>query len=102
MVIITQETRFDLGARFATAVRGSCRRPRLDPAGLELILRAERPLRLTGCCDLPVRCRSGRVWITAPGQADDIFLHAGQTWTVPTDGLVLIEAEGSASVALGC
>jgi hypothetical protein len=49
-----------------------------------------------------VACERGCVWITAPGEPDDIFLHAGQRWTIPANGLVLVEAEGSAVVRLDC
>lgn len=61
-----------------------------------------RPLRLTGGRGRQVACEGGCVWITAPGEVDDVFLHAGQCWTVPVNGLVLIEAEGSAVVRLDC
>jgi len=61
-----------------------------------------RPLRLTRARGRQVACERGCVWITAPGSIDDVFLHAGQRWTIPADGLVLVEAEGSAVVRLGC
>jgi hypothetical protein len=60
------------------------------------------PLRLTRARSRVVICQHGCVWITAPGQRDDIFLHAGQRWVVPVDGLVLVEAQGSAAVTLDC
>jgi hypothetical protein len=61
-----------------------------------------RPLRLTWSRGRQVACERGCVWITAPGEASDIFLHAGQRWTIPANGLVLVEAEGSAVVTLDC
>ena len=61
-----------------------------------------RPLRLRHARGRRVFCERGCVWITAPGVASDIFLHAGQRWTIPANGLVLIEAEGSALVTLDC
>lgn len=61
-----------------------------------------RPLRLRRARGRQVTCQRGCVWITVPGVASDIFLHAGQRWTIPANGLVLIEAEGSALVTLGC
>lgn len=61
-----------------------------------------RPLRLRRARGRRVVCERGCVWITAPGVASDIFLHAGQRWTIPANGLVLIEAEGSALVTLDC
>lgn len=60
------------------------------------------PLRLTRARGRVVACERGCVWITAPGQRDDIFLSAGQRWVVPVDGLVLVEAQGSAAVTLDC
>ena len=60
------------------------------------------PLRLTRARGREIACESGCVWITAPGEPGDIFLHAGQRWTVPVNGLVLVEAEGSARVSLRC
>jgi len=61
-----------------------------------------RPLRLSHARGRVVVCERGCVWITAPGVSSDIFLHAGQRWTVPVDGLVLVEAEVSAAVRLDC
>lgn len=61
-----------------------------------------RPLRLTWARGRRISCERGCVWVTAPGVASDIFLYAGQQWTIPTQGLVLVEAEGSAVVTLGC
>jgi hypothetical protein len=60
------------------------------------------PLRLTHARGRQVTCERGCVWITAPGEPDDIFLHPGQTWMIPANGLVLVEAEASAVVTLGC
>lgn len=60
------------------------------------------PLRLVRARGRQVSCERGCVWITAPGEPDDVFLHPGQTWTVPSSGLVLIEAEANAVVTLGC
>lgn len=38
-----------------------------------------------------VRVRSGRLWLTEPALADDIFLHARQSYRIRQRGLVLIE-----------
>lgn len=73
-------------------------RPRLDCVALA----PGRPLRLRRARGRQVACERGCVWITVPGEPDDIFLHAGQRWTVPANGLVLVEAEGSAVVRLDC
>ena len=59
------------------------------------------PLRLRRSRGRKVVCQRGCVWITAPGQPDDIFLHAGDSWQVPCGGLVLIESDSNAVVTLG-
>lgn len=69
--------------------------------GLELRLRQDRPLRLTGARGRRLLCTEGCAWVTAPGTVDDIFLHQGEAWQVSSDGLVLVEAVGGAVVALG-
>jgi hypothetical protein len=73
-------------------------RLRQDP----VTLAPGRPLRLRWARGRRVACDRGCVWITAPGETNDIFLHAGQHWTIPANGLVLVEAEGSAVVTLDC
>ena len=61
------------------------------------------PLRLRRIGGQRIQCRQGCVWITVAGHGDDIFLAAGEAWTVPGDGLVLVEAErGAAIVGLDC
>lgn len=68
----------------------------------QLALVSGQLLRLRWTRGQRVTCERGCVWITAPGEANDIFLQAGQRWTIPANGLVLVEAEGSAVVTLGC
>lgn len=68
----------------------------------QVALESGQPLRLKWARGRRVACERGCVWITAPGVASDIFLHAGQRWTIPANGLVLVEAEGSAVVTLDC
>jgi hypothetical protein len=72
------------------------------PRQATVALAPGRPLRLRRSRGRRVACERGCVWITAPGEASDIFLHAGQHWTIPANGLVLVEAEGSAVVTLDC
>lgn len=76
---------------------------RLDvaTAGLEVVLRAGRPLGLVGGHGRFILCTSGCAWVTAPGVRDDIFLEVGQTWAVASRGRVLIEAIGDATVVIG-
>ena len=40
---------------------------------------------------------TGRVWLTVEGQADDYWLQAGETCTLPAKRLVVIEADKSVS-----
>jgi hypothetical protein len=68
----------------------------------KLLLPAGGPLRLTWARGQRLFCERGCLWITAPGVPDDIYLLAGERWTVPVDGLVLVEAEGEAVVTLDC
>ena len=79
------------------------KRHRLDidaAAGLEVVLRENRPLRLAHAQGRRIACTAGCAWITAPGVRDDIYLNAGEAWEVGCDGLVLVEAVGSATVAV--
>lgn len=76
---------------------------RLDSAaasGLELVLREKHPLRLAGALGRRLVCVAGCVWVTAPGVREDIFLYPGDAWRIASDGKVLIEAFGSATVTL--
>jgi hypothetical protein len=77
-------------------------RARVDAeAGLECLLRENRPLRLARARGKRIRCTDGCAWITAPGMLADVFLLSGETWELDTDGLVLIEAVGSAAILIG-
>jgi hypothetical protein len=66
-------------------------RPHLPLEDLELMLRGERPLRLRAAKGCRLRCTQGCAWVTAPGEARDIYLFAGDAWEVRCDGLVLVE-----------
>ncbi|MDD5249591.1 MAG: DUF2917 domain-containing protein [Rhodocyclaceae bacterium] len=87
---------------FAAALENLWRRGRAaigaDP--IELVLRPNRPLRLSAARGRRILCTGGCAWITAPGLRDDVFLHDGQAWEIAGNGLVLVEAVGSATVAL--
>lgn len=76
-------------------------RIRIDSGpGVEYRLRENHPLRLSQARGQQLLCTSGCAWITALGMADDVFLHAGETWRVSSDGLVLIEAVGEGAIAI--
>ncbi len=72
----------------------------VDAAGLECLLRANRPLRLSRGRGRRIRCTAGCAWITAPGMLEDVILRAGDAWQVHTDALVLVEAIDSAVVEI--
>jgi hypothetical protein len=69
--------------------------------GLECLLRERKPLRLAAARGCRIRCMAGCAWITAPGMVEDVFLRGGEAWQIDTDGLVLVEAIGSAAVTIG-
>lgn len=71
------------------------------PAQEQLLLQANRPLRLNAARHAELRVDSGTVWITASGAAGDLFLAAGASYRVPRSGRVLVEAvRGAARVSL--
>lgn len=61
-------------------------------------LHSNRPLRLEHACAGVIECLEGRAWITAYAQFDDTVLQAGQRYTIPNDGLGLVEAVGSGRI----
>lgn len=63
-----------------------------------ITLQHNRPLRIDGAAR--IECIAGRVWLTSAGQAGDVFLRAGESFTVDGRGLALIEALGTARVVL--
>lgn len=65
----------------------------------EIHLFANRPLRLKKALGLCVACTSGTIWITTTGDAQDIFLCAGEQYRLGNN-LTLIEAIGSGSILL--
>lgn len=64
----------------------------------EYKLQENHPLRLVHAMGQRIECLSGTAWITAYGQHTDFMLRAGQTFEVPNDGLILIEAVGQGRV----
>ena len=61
-------------------------------------LQLDAPLRLEHAKAGVIECLAGRAWITAYAEFDDIVLQAGQRYTIPNDGLVLVEAVGSGRI----
>ena len=64
----------------------------------EHVLHSNRPLRLEHASAGVIECLEGRAWITAYAEFDDTVLEAGQRYTIPNDGLVLVEAVGSGRI----
>ena len=66
-----------------------------------LLLQPDRPLRLDVKRHPELHVESGTVWITASGAAGDLFLAAGESYRVPKEGMVMVEAvRGTAGVSL--
>ena len=61
-------------------------------------LQLDTPLRLEHASAGVIECLEGRAWITAYDQFDDTVLQPGQRYTIPNDGLVLVEAVGSGRI----
>ena len=61
-------------------------------------LQRDTPLRLEHASAGLIECLEGRAWITAYAEFDDTVLEAGQRYTIPNDGLVLVEAVGSGRI----
>lgn len=66
----------------------------------EYALSSDVPLRLEDAGGRVLEAISGVTWITVYGQATDILLRPGQRFTVPNDGLALLEAIGSSRIRL--
>ncbi|CDG82086.1 DUF2917 domain-containing protein [Janthinobacterium agaricidamnosum] len=64
----------------------------------EYELRENQPLRLEKAHQGVIECLSGKVWLTAYGQASDILLRPGSRYTIPNQGLILVEAIGSGRI----
>jgi len=74
---------------------------KLDWSGAELFVPAGGLLRLEEACGKRIACTDGLLWITVAGEYDDIFLHAGQCYDIPAQGLVLVESLENSRVAVG-
>lgn len=47
-----------------------------------------------------VHCLRGRLWVTAEGHAQDVWLTPGMTLTLPDPGKVVIQADADSTLAL--
>jgi hypothetical protein len=67
------------------------------PARETLLLQPNRPLRLDAARHAELHVESGTVWITGGGAAGDLFVSAGESYRVPKEGRVLVEAVRAAA-----
>lgn len=73
---------------------------RLQPENAILVLWKNLPLRLAGARGATIRCDSGIVWLTIDGEPGDFFLTAGESHTLASNGLALIEAIESGTIRI--
>ena len=66
----------------------------------ELCLADNHPLSLREARGLRVVCTAGTIWLTVDGEAGDIFLRAGQSHRIVSNGLALIESIGGGRIRL--
>jgi hypothetical protein len=64
----------------------------------EYRLTANHPLRIADVAGRHIECLDGTAWITACGEPTDFMLRSGESFEVPNDGLMLIEAVGTGAV----
>ncbi|MEO5934602.1 MAG: DUF2917 domain-containing protein [Duganella sp.] len=64
----------------------------------EYRLTQDHPLRIAHAAGRWIECLEGTAWLTAYGEHTDFMLRRGQTFEVPNNGLMLIEAAGTGVV----
>jgi hypothetical protein len=64
----------------------------------EYRLTQDHPLRVVHAAGHRIECLDGTAWITAYGEPTDFMLRRGQSFEVPNDGLMLIDAAGAGEV----
>jgi hypothetical protein len=64
----------------------------------EYRLTQDHPLRIARAAGRWIECLDGTAWITAYGENTDFMLRRGQSFEVPNDGLMLIDAVGGGVV----
>lgn len=65
---------------------------KIDLVSSELRLSSNKPIRLSRAQGLRIHCVSGTIWVTAADLLADIFLTAGESHRIDSQGLVLIES----------
>ena len=66
----------------------------------EFCLTDNHPLSLRSARGAHIICTDGTLWITIPGESDDIFLTASQVYRVKDNALVIVESIGKARFQL--
>ncbi|NGZ83962.1 DUF2917 domain-containing protein [Duganella aceris] len=64
----------------------------------EYRLTENHPLRIAHAAGRRIDCLEGTAWITAYGEHVDFMLRRGESFTIPNDGLMLIDAAGGGVV----
>ena len=64
----------------------------------EYTLKDNQPTRLSNAAGRRIECLSGMAWITAQGEYADVTLRAGEFYTIPNQGLLLVEAVGAGRI----
>ncbi len=64
----------------------------------ELVTPHPVSLKLGTGCD--IRVTHGRLWITRPHHFEDVWLHSGESWTLPVAGTVWLSGEPAAQFQL--
>lgn len=73
---------------------------KIDLRSGEVCLQDNQPVRLSGASGLHVVCTAGIIWITVSGEAEDIFLTAGERYQLSSNELTLVESIGSGKIRL--
>ena len=73
---------------------------KIELTSQEICLADSRPLRIEQARGQRITCTAGTLWITETGIACDIFLAAGETHEVQTNGLLLVESVGNGRMLL--
>lgn len=90
-----------LGRRLAASICAG-RRPAATGKRIELLLSPNRPIRIDGAGGRIVRCIAGRVWLTATGCGDDVFLGPGDVWHISRNDGILVEGiDHRSAICLG-
>jgi hypothetical protein len=61
-------------------------------ANAAISLEAEQSLRIESRNDVEIVCLSGRLWVTQPGDARDLFVAPGEPLRLVPSGLTLVTA----------